>query len=153
MALIHSFLIGSIGGMRSMTPLALVADAARRHWLQPNSGAPAWLARGPVSVGAAAIALAELYGDKMKSAPDRTVIPGLLARVATGSLTGAALVKSSERRHGALLGAGAAIASAFITLRLRKSAMSRYGQTRSGLVEDAFTVGSAALVVWLATRR
>ena len=45
----------------------------------------------------------ELLGDKMKSAPDRTVFLGLLARVMSAGIAGAALAPRGQR---AKLGAG-----------------------------------------------
>lgn len=44
MALIHSILMGAVAGMRSMTPLAAVANAARTGKLPADNGAPALLA-------------------------------------------------------------------------------------------------------------
>lgn len=39
MALIHSILMGAVAGMRSMTPLAAVANAARTGTLPRDNGA------------------------------------------------------------------------------------------------------------------
>ncbi|MCF5945108.1 DUF4126 domain-containing protein, partial [Xanthomonas perforans] len=73
MALIHSILMGVVAGMRSMTPLAAVANAARTGKLPADNGAPAMLANPLASAGMLALAGAELAGDKMKTAPDRIV--------------------------------------------------------------------------------
>ena len=150
MALIHSLLMGAVAGMRAMTPLATVANAARRRELPVDNGAPALLAHGWVSAGALAIAAGELAGDKMKSAPDRVVLAGMVARVTTGAIAGAALAPRRHRELGALLGATAAVAVSYATFDLRMRAMARYGQTATGVVEDAIAVGCALLVARIA---
>lgn len=146
MALIHSALMGAVAGMRAMTPLATVVNAARSGMLPADSGAPPLLAHPLVSNGALALAAGELAGDKMKTAPDRIVAAGMLARIATGAITGAALAPWRQREVGAILGATAAVGAAFITFDLRMRAMERYGQSATGLIEDAIAVGSATLI-------
>lgn len=146
MALIHSILMGAVAGMRAMTPLAAVANAARLGQLPADNGAPPLLAHGLVSAGALAIAAGELAGDKMKSAPDRIVMVGMVARVTTGAIAGAALAPREQRELGALLGATAAVVAAYLTFDIRIRAMERYGQTATGVVEDAIAVASAVLI-------
>ncbi|MDO9249755.1 MAG: DUF4126 domain-containing protein, partial [Phenylobacterium sp.] len=89
--MIASILIGLAAGSRAMTPLAAVSDAAHRGALPAGSGAPAWLGHPIVAAGSKLLAAGELWGDKMKSAPDRIVPAGILARLVTGGLAGAAL--------------------------------------------------------------
>lgn len=146
MALIHSLLMGAVAGMRSLTPLATVAHAARSGSLPADNGAPALLGHPMLSAGAMVLAAGELAGDKMKSAPDRIVMAGMAARIATGALVGAALAPRRQRGLAALLGATAAVGAAYLTFDLRMRALERYGQTATGLVEDAIALGSAALI-------
>ena len=94
-----------------------------------------------------ALAAAELLGDKMRSAPDRIITPGILARVATGAIAGAAVAPSRDRTLGAVLGATVAVGAAYLTLALRKRAIRDRGQTSSGLIEDAVALGAA---LWVA---
>ncbi|MGQ4659612.1 DUF4126 family protein [Lysobacter sp. F6437] len=147
MALVHSVLMAAIGGMRAVTPLAAVANAARDGLLPRDNGAPRWLSSRAVSAATGALALAEMAGDKMKSAPDRIALPGLLARCATGAIAGVALAPARQRNAAALLGAAAAIGSSYVTFRMRKYALQRYGQTPTGVVEDGISAAGAALVV------
>jgi len=153
MALMHSILMGAIAGMRAVTPLAAVTNAARTGNLPADNGAPRLLQNKLASAGMLALAGGELAGDKMESAPDRTVVAGLFARIATGALVGAALAPRRQLSLGAVLGASAAVGAAYLTLDLRKRAMARFGQRGTGLVEDAIAVGGAALVVQHARRR
>ena len=138
--MIRSLLIGLCAGARSLTPLALVSRAAERGELPAGGGAPAWLGRPAVAVGLAALAASELAGDKLRAAPDRIVPAGLLARLVTGGLAGAALAPRSRALAGAALGAAGAIAAAYLTFGVRMAALRRFGQTPSGLVEDALTL-------------
>ena len=153
MALIHSILMGAVAGMRAMTPLAAVTNAARSGTLPADNGAPRLLGNKLASAGMLALAGGELAGDKMKSAPDRIVPAGMVARVATGMIAGASLAPHRQRRLGALLGAGAAVGMAYVTFNLRMRAIARYGQTSTGTVEDAIAVGSAALITKWASRQ
>ncbi len=89
----------------------------------------------------------KLWGDKLHSAPDRIVPAGVLARVVTGGLAGAALAPRGRAVLGGALGATAAVGAAYLTFALRMSAMRRFGQTQTGLVEDALTIAAAQGVV------
>ena len=145
--MIRSFLLGAVAGMRALTPLAAVSDAARRGALPKDNGAPPLLGHPLVTAGAAALAAGELFGDKLKSAPDRIVPSGLAARLVTASIAGAALSPKAKRVPAALLAAGAAVASSYLTFNLRVRAMRRFGQIPTGLVEDALMLGGTALLV------
>lgn len=144
--MLRSILIGLSAGSRSMTPLAAVSEAAHSGRLPADNGAPSWLGSGWMAAGSKALAAGELWGDKLPSAPDRIVLAGILARLVTGGLAGAALAPRRQRVLGATLGAGAAVAAAYVTFHARMKAIKRFGQTPSGLVEDALTVGAARLV-------
>ncbi|TCP32767.1 DUF4126 family protein [Sphingomonas sp. BK235] len=145
--MLASLLIAAVAGMRAMTPLATVAQAARAGELPSDSGAPALLAHPLVAAGTLALAAGELAGDKMKTAPDRIILPGMVARVATGAFAAASLAPRRQRTLAALLGAGVAAGASYLTFRARVAAMRRYGQTATGVVEDAVALGTAALAV------
>jgi uncharacterized membrane protein len=99
--------------------------------------------------GAIAMGIGELFGDKMKSAPDRTVALGLLARVMSAGIAGAALAPNGHERVGATIAVATAVPLAYLTLAGRKRAMTRLGQTRSGLIEDTLVVAAGiAVVAW-----
>ena len=149
--MIRSILMGLVAGQRSMTPLAAVAAAARKGNL-PHGAPLEWLISHPVVAGGTvALAAAEMAGDKMKSAPDRVVLPGLIARTLTSAYAGAALAPRGERTAGAILGVAAALGASYVGWRLRCAAMERFGQTASGVGEDALVLGSG-LGVALAPR-
>jgi len=144
--MIRSFLIGLTAGARALTPLATVSEAARRHDL-PGDGGPSWLGHPVVAALTKLLAAGELWGDKLKSAPDRIVPAGIAARMVTGSLAGAALAPKGRSALGAVLGATAAVGAAYVTFHARMAALRRYGQARTGLIEDALTLAASQAVV------
>jgi len=147
---VYSALIGVVASCRSMTPMAALAVArlARRD----TSGSLLLLDRPLFKYGALAMGAGELFGDKMKSAPDRTVFLGLSARVASAGIAGAALAPAGEEKTGAAIAISAAVPLAYVTLAARKKAMAEIGQTRSGMIEDTLIVALGAAVVFFATR-
>ena len=151
--MLHSLLIGMAGGMRALSPLAAVALAANRGGLPQNNGAPTLLGHPIVVAGVVALAAGELLGDKLPSAPDRIIAPGLAARLVTGALAGAALARREQQYTGALLGAAGALAAAFLTFDIRMAAMRRHGQMSTGFVEDALMLGATGWIVADAARR
>lgn len=147
---VYSALIGLVASCRSMTPMAAIAAA--RLSGRNTSGKLLLLDRPLFKFGALAMGAGELFGDKMKSAPDRTVFLGLSARVASAGIAGAALAPRGEEKIGASIAISAAVPMAYATLAARKKAMAQIGQTRSGLIEDTLIVALGAAVVFLATR-
>jgi len=133
-----------------MTPMAALAAArlARRD----TPGSLILLDRPLFKFGALAMGAGELFGDKMKSAPDRTVFLGLSARVASAGIAGAALAPKGEEKIGAAIAISAAVPLAYATLAARKKAIAEIGQTRSGIIEDTLIVAIGAAVVYFATR-
>ena len=148
--LLPSILIGAVASARSMTPMAPLATA--RLAGRDTTGTLALLDRPLFKYGALAMGVGELAGDKMKSAPDRTVFLGLLARVMSAGIAGAALAPRGREQAGAAAAIATAVPLAYLTLAGRKQAMARIGQTRSGLIEDALVVSAGAAVVALTTR-
>lgn len=134
-----------------MTPMAAIATARLAHARTPGR---LWLLNHPLfKFGALLMGVGELYGDKMKTAPDRTVFLGLLARIMSAGIAGSALAPRGQERKGALAAIATAVPLAYLTLKARKKAMARIGQTPSGLIEDAIIVtAGAAIVAWAVSR-
>jgi uncharacterized membrane protein len=149
-SLLSSALIGAVASARSMTPMAAIA-AARLAGRRPP-GQLVLLDRPLIKYGALAKGVGELFGDKMKTAPDRTVFLGLLARVMSAGIAGAALAPKGRESAGATIAVATAVPLAYLTLAGRKRAMAHIGQTRSGLIEDALIVAAGAAVVALSMR-
>ncbi|OJU08328.1 MAG: hypothetical protein BGN86_13345 [Caulobacterales bacterium 68-7] len=149
--LLPSVLIGAVASARSMTPMAAISVARLAHRKTPGR---LFLLDHPLfRFGGLAMGAGELIGDKMKSAPDRTVTLGLLARVLSAGIAGAALAPRGRERTGAAAAVMTAAPMAYLTLALRKRAMARVGQTASGLVEDVLVVTAGAAIVALVVGR
>ena len=148
--LLFSALIGAVASARSMTPMATIAVA--RLLGRRTPGQLVLLDRPLFKYGALAMGVGELVGDKMKTAPDRTVPLGLLARVLSAGIAGAALAPSGRERAGAAVAVATAVPLAFLTLAGRERAIANMGQTRSGLIEDALIVAAGLTIVALAVR-
>ena len=149
-ALLPSALIGAVASARSMTPMATLAAARLADRRTP--GELMLLDRPAFKFGALAMGAGELFGDKVRTAPDRTVFLGLLARVLSAGIAGAALAPRGREAAGAAVAVTTAVPLAYLTLAGRKQAMAHLGQTRSGLIEDALVVAAGAAIVALATR-
>ena len=148
--LLFSALIGAVASARAMTPMAVLA--ATRLLGHRTPGHLFLLDRPLFKAGALAMGVGELAGDKMKTAPDRTVFAGLFARVMSAGIAGAALAPRGHEKAGAATAVATAVPLAYLTLSARKRAMARIGQTRSGLVEDALVVSAAVAIVALALK-
>ena len=149
--LLFSALIGAVASARSMTPMAAIA-AARLSGRQ-TPGQLVLLDRPVFRFGALAMGVGELFGDKMKTAPDRTVFLGLLARTMSAGIAGAALAPRGREQAGAATAVATAVPLAYLTLAGRERAMAQIGQTRSGLIEDALIVAAGVAIVTLAVTR
>lgn len=146
--LCFSALIGAVASARSMTPMATLAAA--RLLGRRTPGHLVLLDRPVFQWGALALGAGELWGDKLKAAPDRTVFLGMLARVLSAGIAGAALAPRGREPAGALTAVGVAVPLAHLTLAARQRAMAQLGQTRSGVLEDALVVAAGMAVVALA---
>ena len=96
--------------------------------------------------------IGEMFVDKLPvMVPSRTAPPPLLGRAASGAIAGAALFASDGRRSaaGGVLGAGAALASAYASERLRQQVAETLGvpDLVVALSEDAIVLfGGARLL-------
>jgi uncharacterized membrane protein len=147
LGLLPSALIGAVASARSMTPMATLATARLAGRRTP--GKLVLLDHPLFKFGALALGVGELFGDKMKSAPDRTVFLGLLARVMSAGIAGAALAPRGRERAGATIAVLTAVPLAYLTLAGRRRAIARLGQTESGLIEDALVAAAGAAIVAL----
>ncbi len=144
--MLRSFLIGLVAGQRGISPLAAIAIATKRQEIGADLPFQKLFRNPVVTAGATAFAAAEMAGDKMKSAPDRIVPIGLAVRSITAAYAGAALAPRDQRTTGAALAVVTALASSYVGWRIRCAAMERYGQTKTGLIEDAIVFGTGLVV-------
>ena len=152
MALLVAFLLGAIAGLRSMTPPAVVAWAARLGWLHLEGTPLAWLARPITTYVLAALMLGELVGDKLPTTPPRTAVGPFAGRVVTGALAGAAFTAGVGQHLalGAIVGALGAVAGTLGGYRARIGLVRALGVPDYvvAVAEDVLAVGGAILLVY-----
>lgn len=144
--MLRSLLIGIVAGQRGLTPLATVAIATQRGEIPAVLPFQKLFRNPQIAAAASGLAAAEMARDKMKSAPDRIMPIGLAVRSMTSAYAGAALAPKDRRALGAAIAVGAALVSSYVGWRLRCAAMRRYGQTATGLVEDAIVAGAGMAI-------
>jgi len=146
-----SLAIGAIAGLRSLTAPAVVSWAAQWNWISLQNSHIAFLGSIRAAWIFTALALAELVSDKLPFVPARTKPGGLLARIATGGLCGAALCVTAGESVvlGAILGAVGAVAGAFGGYELRHRLVTQRNASDLvvALIEDAVAIGGALLIV------
>lgn len=91
-ALALAFLLGATAGPRTSAPLTVVGWAARLGWIGLEGSPLAFLASRKTVMVVTPMALGELIADKLPATPDRTEPTGVIARLASGAVSGAALV-------------------------------------------------------------
>jgi uncharacterized membrane protein len=114
-ALLLSFGIGIVAGLRSLTAPAVVAWAAYLGWINLQGSLLSFMGSKWTAGIFTVLALAELVADQLPKTPPRTAAVGLSARIVTGALSGACLAVAggSALWLGALLGAIGGVAGAF----------------------------------------
>ena len=89
--MLHALLIGVVAGCRTMSAPTAVSWAATLGWIDLSGSAFAFLGYTGVAWLCTALALMEFVVDQLPTTPSRTVPPAFVARLVTGSLSGAAL--------------------------------------------------------------
>ena len=145
------FGIGVVGGLRSMTALAVVAWAAHLGWINLH-GSPLAFMGSASAVGIFTLgALGEFVADQLPTTPARTAALGLTARIVVGLLTGACLGIAGGASYwlGALIGAIGAIAGAFggYQARVRLVRSLDVPDAAIAIPEDLVAIGLGLLLV------
>jgi uncharacterized membrane protein len=139
--------LGAATGSRSSAGLTAVSLTSTRQ----DKGLAGRLATPAGRLVTLVLAAGELVADKRPSTPPRTDPRGAVPRVVFGATTAAAVAARAgeDRDLPALLGAGAALASAVLGVRWRAVARKRFGSDLPGaLAEDVV----AAALGWLGAR-
>lgn len=153
-AIARSVVAGALSGLRSASGPALAAWELRDTRPRRKDRLPRRLLASEHAVEVtSAMAAGELLADKHPDMPNRTSAPALVGRATAGAVAAVALVsrKASLRvvlAH-ALLGAGAAVVSTYLSYHARRLAVERTGapDTFVALAEDALTYAGGALAM------
>ncbi|GAB3733158.1 DUF4126 family protein [Spirosoma lituiforme] len=149
---LRAFQIGVIAGMRAALAPALLSHKLVRTIPTKQPQKPIhYLAQPPVSIGLNVLAAGELLGDKLPSAPERTVPAQFITRIASGATCGAFLseVEGNEAPYGAIAGGLGAVAGTLLFFNLRRWLDHEAGvpDAAIGLAEDALAIGLGWQVV------
>ena len=142
----------TLAGMRSMSAPAFLSHYLARHSPAGLVGSPLRFLRKPlVGTALGVLAAGEMVADKLPGTPDRTAPPGLLGRLLSGALVGAAWYRfrGGSAVAGGLLGGLVAVAATFASYALRTglSARADVPVALVGVGEDALVLaGGAALL-------
>jgi uncharacterized membrane protein len=144
--------LGAVAGVRSMSAPALLSRAASRGSIKGIEGTPfAFLASPRAARFLTVLAIGEALADKLPFSPDRISPPGLVGRMASGGLVGAALFAAAQRHAavGAGLGLLASATASYPSYYLRVKTQERFRLPNwvVGLVEDALAEGAGLLAL------
>ena len=144
----RSLLIGVVAGLRSMTAPAVTSRTLARS--EFDEMGPEWmrtLSRPATARWLAFAAAGELLVDKLPIAPNRTVPPSLLWRIASGALCGAAVARAlgGELRTGAIAGGAGAVIGSYAGQNIRRMIGQILGvpDVLVAIAEDAVTATAA----------
>ncbi len=130
--------LGFVCGMRSLLGPALV-----RRQIAAVSPLAATLL--PI------LSAGELIGDKLPGAPNRTILPSVVFRSASGAAVAASVYKAEQESPavGAVLGIAGALAATYGVFYLRQAASQRTAlpNVALGLIEDVAAYGIGRLML------
>ena len=139
--------VGFAAGLRSLTPPAVVAWAARLGWLNLSDSPLRFMASTIAVVIFSLLAVFELIADMLPQTPKRTAPVPLVARILMGGLCGACLCAASNQSLiiGAILGAVGGVIGAFTGYEIRRRLVAglHLKDTFVALLEDLVAIGLA----------
>jgi uncharacterized membrane protein len=148
---IRSAILGFVGGLRSMTPIAALSLLRRGDESSASPADPLQYLHTPVArIITGFLAVGEIFGDKLPMTPSRLSAGPLAGRVVIGALIGWAICRQARQSPiiGVLLGAaGAASGSAAgYYARTWLAKVTKLPSPLLGTVEDLLALGIGALV-------
>ena len=149
--LLLCFLIGCVAGLRSMMAPAIICATAYVQWIHLEKTPLAFLDTITALSIFTLFAIGELIVDKLPRTPARTAPVGLITRIITGGLCGAALAMSAARGvpAGILLGAVGAITGAYVGYNVRRGLVTHMNLPDFviAVVEDLLAISGGLFVV------
>jgi uncharacterized membrane protein len=139
--------LGAVAGLRAMLAPALLSHYMSNH---PSSAARLSnlnFVQSPITAAITKIlSAAEIAGDKVPSSPNRTVLPQVAVRVASGALVGATIFRANRENayRGMLIGGASALVATYASFYARKylDKVPHVKDWYVAVVEDALAVGS-----------
>jgi uncharacterized membrane protein len=141
--------LSALAGMRSMSGPALLSLDRR---LVSRDSLAAQVFKSPyVTLGINALAIGEMFADKLPFLPKRTSFPSLCARALSGAVIGASLYAAEELSptEGALLGGASAVAATYVSYHIRRTLTKTFHvpDFLVALAEDSLIVGKGMKII------
>jgi len=148
----RALLLGTVAGMRSQLPFALLGLVARQGgFARESDGALSWLRDSRVQGALGLSAVGELVGDKLPKTPSRLMPLPLLGRLVIGAAAGMALYSEAGESalEGAAFGAFGAVLGSFGGYYARKGLVESTDSPDLGwaLLEDGIALGLGFLAM------
>ncbi len=107
----HASWLGIVAGLRSMTPLALLAWTSKGPNRRQQIGSFEFGSQTALKAVTGFLAVGEFIGDKLPGAPGRIQPISFIGRLTIGAVAGALIARRSKRSitHGAVHGASGAL--------------------------------------------
>jgi uncharacterized membrane protein len=151
--LVLCFLIGCVAGLRSLMAPAVVCAASYVGWIHLYGTSLRLLTYRSVMIVFLFLAILELIVDKLPNTPARIAPVGLIARMVTGALSGAALAVGSQTGVSGLVGAAlgviGGIVGAYAGYYIRRGLVTqmKLPDFVVAVVEDLLTISGGLFVV------
>lgn len=148
MIYVFAILIGIVAGLRAATPIAAISLGAYLGWLDFTGTWYSFLGSLPAVIILIILAIVELFGDQLPTAPSRKVPMQFGARVVMGAIAGALLLQGNWI-IGAILGAIGAVIGTLGGAEVRARLAKAFGRDLpAALIEDAVAVIAALAIVY-----
>ena len=148
-------LLGTVGGLRTMTPLAVLCWFTYAGHLPLDAGWDAWAAKLPVAIIFTIAALGEILADKTPWIPDRIAPGPLVGRLLVGALIGAIVADglNGSGTEGIILGLLGALVGTYGGFLIRKDLVQRVGlkDWHVAIAEDMIAVAFAIFAMGIVT--
>jgi uncharacterized membrane protein len=148
-------LLGTVAGLRCMTPMAVVCWFAYLGHLSLDGSWDQWVPKLSTAIIFTILAIGELIADKLPKTPARTTIGPLMCRLVVGGLIGAIVADGLDGSglEGVILGVLGALVGTFGGYLIRRDLVQRLGwkDMPVALAEDGIAIGCAILALGIIT--
>ncbi|MGC1781438.1 MAG: DUF4126 family protein [Acidobacteriaceae bacterium] len=149
--LVVAFFLGGLTGLRTFTPIALVAWTLHLHEMRLPGSPFHFLHSLPAVVILTLLAFGELIADKLPFTPSRLRLPGLIGRIVLGAICGivAGQAWGANWEISGAIGLLGAIAGALLGYEIRKgwAHALHWHDLPVALIEDAIAIGGSILIL------
>jgi len=144
--------IGAVAGMRATFAPAVVSHYLSNHPSSALANSKLSFIESPVTaVITKVLSVLEIAGDKAPSAPNRTAMPQILGRIASGAFAGAVISMANKENviKGILIGGTSALAATFASFYIRQyiDKIPHVKDVATGAAEDIIALTSGILVM------